>query len=310
MKLRIFVEPQQGASYIQQLKVAQSAEELGFDAFFRSDHYLRMGDGSPYPGPTDSWVTLGAIARETSSIRLGTLLTSATFRLPGVLAITVAQVDEMSNGRIEFGLGAGWFGPEHAAYGIDFPDTSERFDRLKEQLEIISGLWKTQLGDSFSYSGDYYKLENSPALPKPVSNPHPPIIVGGLGAKKTPALAAAFAQEYNVPFGSVEKCKQQFELVRSAATDIGRSPSDIVYSVALVVCLGNDSRTLERRANSIGRSVEELTQSGLCGSSDQILEKISRYQEIGAERVYLQFRDMDDLDHLSDISDGLKRHIQ
>jgi F420-dependent oxidoreductase-like protein len=306
MKLRVFIEPQQGASYSQQLKVAQKAEELGFDAFFRSDHYLRMGDGSPYPGPSDSWVTLGAIARETSTIRLGTLLTSATFRAPGVLAITVAQVDEMSNGRIELGLGAGWFEAEHSAYGIEFPDTSERFDRLKEQLEIVTGLWKTKLGDSFSYDGKYFNLENSPALPKPFSNPHPPIIIGGRGPKKTPALAGAFAQEYNVPFASIEECKVQFDLVSLAAANSGRSPSEIVYSVALVACLGNDSETLTRRARSIGRSVDDLTENGLCGSADQIVEKISRYQEVGAERVYLQLLDLDDLDHLSEISDGVK----
>ncbi|MDA8197242.1 MAG: LLM class F420-dependent oxidoreductase [Actinomycetota bacterium] len=306
MKLRVFIEPQQGASYSQQLKVAQKAEELGFDAFFRSDHYLRMGDGSPYPGPSDSWVTLGAIARETSTIRLGTLLTSATFRAPGVLAISVAQVDEMSNGRIELGLGAGWFEAEHRAYGIEFPDTSERFDRLKEQLEIITGLWKTKIGDGFSYDGKYYKLENSPALPKPVSDPHPPIIIGGRGPKKTPALAGAFAQEYNVPFASIEKCKEQFELVSVAAESSGRSPSGIINSVALVACLGNDSETLTRRASSIGRSIDDLTENGLCGSAEQIVEKISRYQEIGAQRVYLQILDLDDLDHLRDISDGVK----
>ena len=306
MKLRIFVEPQQGASYLQQLKVAQRAEELGFDAFFRSDHCLRMGDGSPLPGPTDSWVTLGAIARETSTIRLGTLLTSATFRNPSVLAISVAQVDEMSNGRIELGLGAGWFEAEHSAYGIEFPDTSERFDRLKEQLEIVTGLWKTKVGDSFSYSGKYFKLANSPALPKPVSSPHPPIIIGGRGPKKTPALAGAFAQEYNVPFASIEACKAQFDLVSLAATNSGRSPSDIINSVALVVCLGNDSETLAKRASRIGRSIDDLTENGLCGSANQIVEKISLYQEAGAERVYLQVLDFDDLDHLNEVSDGVK----
>lgn len=306
MKLRIFTEPQQGASYVQQLRVAQTAEALGFDAFFRSDHYLRMGDGSALPGPTDSWVTLGAIARETSTIRLGTLLTSATFRGPGVLAITVAQVDEMAGGRVELGLGAGWFEAEHRAYGIEFPDTSERFDRLKEQLEIITGLWKTKYGESFSYAGKFYNLENSPALPKPFSNPHPPIIIGGRGPKKTPALAGAFAQEYNVPFASIETCRVQFELVRAAATTCGRSPDEIVNSVALVVCLGNDSGTLAHRAASIGRSIEDLTENGLCGSAERIVEKISRYQEAGAERIYLQVLDLDDLDHLSEISDGVK----
>src|SRR4051794_5420305 len=185
MDLRIFTEPQAGASYEQQLAVAQAAERLGFDAFFRSDHYLSMrGDG--LPGPTDSWVTLGAIARETSRIRLGTLVTSATFRYPGPLAIAVAQVDEMSGGRVELGLGSGWFEEEHQAYGIPFPSVRERFDRLSEQLAIITGLWTTPTGEMFDYAGENYTIAGSPALPKPVQSPHPPIVIGGTGAKRTP----------------------------------------------------------------------------------------------------------------------------
>ncbi len=309
MQLRIFIEPQQGATYSTQLRVAKSAEALDFDAFFRSDHYLRMGDSKPNPGPTDSWITLGAIARETSTIALGTLLTSATFRTPGVTAISVAQVDEMSNGRVELGLGAGWFGQEHSAYGINFPDTAERFDRLKEQLEIIIGLWSTSLEETFSYHGRYYTLENSPALPKPVRKPHPPIIIGGRGPKKTPALAGAFAQEYNVPFASVEDCKVQFDAVSNAADQANRSPSEIIYSVALATCLGNDSETLKRRAASIGRSVDDLSENGLCGSSAQIIEKIESYRAIGAKRIYLQILDLNDLDHLADLSDGLIKQL-
>ncbi|WP_447646153.1 LLM class flavin-dependent oxidoreductase [Nocardioides zeae] len=147
MDLRIFTEPQQGATYDDLLAVAQETERLGFDAFFRSDHYLHMsGDG--LPGPTDAWTTLAGLARETSTIRLGTLMTSATFRHPGVLAIQVAQVDQMSGGRVELGLGAGWFEGEHAAYGIPFPDTRERFDRYAEQLEIVTGLWATPEGSA------------------------------------------------------------------------------------------------------------------------------------------------------------------
>jgi len=134
MRLRIFTEPQQGASYDDLLAVAQTAEQLGFDGFFRSDHYLRMGDGDPGPGPTDAWVTLAGLARETSRLRLGTLVTAGTFRLPGPLAITVAQVDAMSSGRVELGIGAGWFDDEHRAHGIPFPSTRERFDRLDECL--------------------------------------------------------------------------------------------------------------------------------------------------------------------------------
>src|SRR5580658_5132574 len=194
MEFRVFVEPQQGASYDAQLAVAQRAEQLGFAAFFRSDHYLAMsGDG--LPGPTDSWVTLGGIARETSTIRLGTLVTSATFRHPGPLAISVAQVDEMSGGRVEFGLGTGWFEREHTGYGIPFPPLGERFDRLEEQFAIITGLWETEEGETFSFDGLHYRLTDSPALPKPAQRPRPPVLVGGNGARRTPRLAARFADE-------------------------------------------------------------------------------------------------------------------
>src|SRR5690242_19666714 len=181
MDLRIFTEPQQGADYATLLLVAQATERLGFDAFFRSDHYLAIG-GSGLPGPTDAWITLAGLARETSRIRLGTLVSSATFRLPGVLAIQVAQVDQMSGGRIELGLGAGWFEAEHDAYAIPFPSNGERFDRLSEQLEIITGLWETPIGERYNFAGKHYSLTDSPALPKPVQQPIP-VIVGGKGPK-------------------------------------------------------------------------------------------------------------------------------
>src|SRR3954470_14338361 len=175
MDLRIFVEPQQGATYDDQLVIARKAEELGFDAFFRSDHYLAMGvDGRP--GPTDSWVTLAGIARETSTIRLGTMMTSATFRYPGPLAISVAQVDQMSGGRVELGIGAGWYAAEHAAYAIPFPSTAERFDHLEEQLAIPPGLWGPPAGETFSYAGALPSGTDSPGPPKPSQRPHPPII--------------------------------------------------------------------------------------------------------------------------------------
>ncbi|BBX49938.1 hypothetical protein GCM10009645_08480 [Mycolicibacterium poriferae] len=199
---RIFVEPQQGAGYADQLAVARTAESAGYSAFFRSDHYLAMsGDG--LPGPTDSWVTLAGLARETTTIRLGTMVTSATFRHPGPLAISVAQVDEMSGGRVEFGLGAGWFEAEHRAYAIPFPPLGERFDRLTEQLEIITGLWGTPAGETFDYSGTHYSVAESPGLPKPAQTPHPPIILGGMGAKRTPALDRAVRHRVQHPVRAV-----------------------------------------------------------------------------------------------------------
>lgn len=305
MDFRIFVEPQQGASYEHQLRVAKRAEQLGFDAFFRSDHYLRMGPGSPLPGPTDSWVTLAGIARETSTIRLGTLLTSATFRLPGILAISVAQVDQMSGGRVELGLGAGWFEEEHAAWGIPFPSTSERFEKLEEQLQIIKGIWSTPEGSSFNYSGSHYTLADCPALPKTAQAPHPPIVVGGLGPSKTPSLAAKYADEYNAPFASVDLCRTQFAAVRDAAEKAGRDPEEIVTSVALVACMSNDPKVLKERASSIGRELSELEKNGLSGTSEQVLERIELYRAVGATRIYLQILDLNDLEHLDDLAGSL-----
>jgi F420-dependent oxidoreductase-like protein len=298
MDFRVFVEPQQGATYADQLAVARAAEALGFSAFFRSDHYLAMsGDG--LPGPTDSWVTLAAIARETSTIRLGTMVTSATFRFPGPLAISVAQVDEMSGGRVELGIGAGWFEAEHLAYAIPFPPLGERFDRLTEQLHIITGLWTTPLGEKFNYSGTHYTVADSPALPKPVQRPQPPIIIGGAGAKRTPALAAAFAAEFNAPFAPLEEVKTQYERVGAALADAGRSSESLTYSAAFVVCAGRDDAEVARRAAAIGRDVDELrSDSPMVGTPAEIVDKFAPFAQIGVQRVYLQLLDLSDLAHL------------
>ena len=298
MDLRIFTEPQQGATYEQLLGVARATEEHGFDAFFRSDHYLAMG-GDGLPGPTDAWVTLGALARETSRIRLGTLVTAATFRLPGPLAITVAQVDEMSDGRVELGIGSGWYDAEHTAYGIPFPPLGERFDIFEEQLEIITGLWATPEGERFSFGGKHHQLVDSPALPKPTQRPGPPIIIGGGGKKRTPALAARFAAEFNLPFAPVDTFASQRDRVRTACEASDRDPDELVYSVALVLCCGADEADVTRRAASIGREPAELRANGAAGLPGEVLETIGRYQEAGATRVYLQVLDVDDLDHIA-----------
>jgi F420-dependent oxidoreductase-like protein len=306
---RVFVEPQQGASYSDQLDVAQTAEALGFSAFFRSDHYLAMsGDG--LPGPTDSWVTLGAIARETSSIRLGTLVTSATFRHPGPLAVAVAQVDEMSNGRAELGIGAGWFEQEHLAYAIPFPPLGERFARLTEQLEIITGLWTAPVGETFDYAGAHYAVNHSPALPKPVQRPHPPVIIGGLGARRTPALAATFADEFNVPFASPDIIKTQFQRVRSAVDAVGRTTDSMTYSAAFVLCAGRDTAETARRAAAIGRDLDELrTNSPLVGTPDEIVEQLGQFAEVGLQRVYLQLLDLSDQEHLQLFAGEVMRQL-
>ncbi|WP_029120913.1 MULTISPECIES: LLM class F420-dependent oxidoreductase [unclassified Mycobacterium] len=297
MDFRVFVEPQQGATYADQLAVAQTAERLGYSAFFRSDHYLAMaGDG--LPGPTDSWVTLGGIARETSTIRLGTMVTSATFRYPGPLAIAVAQVDEMSGGRVELGLGAGWFAEEHEAYAIPFPSLGERFDRLEEQLQIITGFWDTPVGEQFDFAGTHYTVKNSPALPKP-AQAHPPVIIGGGGAKRTPALAARFASEFNIPFVDIDTLTTQFGRVREAVDAAGRAPESITYSAAFVLCAGKDEAEIARRAAAIGREVDEMRgNSPTVGTPAEIVDKLAPFVAAGVERIYLQVLDMADLDHI------------
>lgn len=309
MELRVFTEPQQGATYDDLLDVALEAERLGFGAFFRSDHYLSMG-GSGLPGPSDAWVTLAGLARDTSTIRLGTMMTSATFRHPGPLAISVANVDQMSGGRVELGIGAGWFEAEHTRYGIPFPSTAERFDRFEEQLAIITGLWATPADGSgrFTHDGTHYQVTDSPGLPKPVQA-RPPLLIGGLGKKRTPAIAAAYADEFNLPFVDEETTAAQFARVRAACEANGRSPDAMVYSNALVLCVGADEAELDQRAAAIGRDKAELRANGLAGTPAEVLDKIGRYAALGSQRLYLQVLDLSDLDHLRLVASDVMPHL-
>lgn len=300
MDLRIFTEPQQGAGYDDQLRIARHSEDLGFSAFFRSDHFLRMGEGDPRPGPTDTWTTLAGLARETSRIRLGSLVTSATFRHPGMLAVQVAQVDAMSGGRIELGLGAGWFEREHEAYGVPFP--ARRFGLLEEQLELITGMWATPVGEHYSFSGEHYEVTDSPALPKPVQHPLP-IIVGGGGPRRTPRLAARFATEYNQAFPAPDAIAPQLASVREACTAIGRDPDELVCSVALVACVGRDDAEVRRRAGAIGRDPDELRRVGLAGTPEEVVARLRELASLGLRRTYLQVLDIADLDHLDLIAE-------
>jgi len=293
VRLRVFTEPQQGATYDELLRVCQAAEELGFDAFFRSDHYQTIG-GDGGVGSTDAWVTLAGLARETSRIRLGTLVTPATFRLPGPLAISVAQVDAMSGGRVELGLGTGWYDGEHHAYGIPFPALGERFERLEEQLQIVTGLWQSE--GPFGFAGKHYTLTDSPALPKPVQSPRPPIVMGGFGASRTPRLAATYADEYNVPFHGLDDTAAAFDRVRAACAVTGRS---VLMSAAQTIAVGRDDAEVARRAEAIGQTPENVRKHGLGGTVEEVVDKLGRYAEIGAERVYLQTFDLSDLDHLA-----------
>jgi len=293
------IEPQFGASYADQLRLARHAEDLGFEGFFRSDHYATMRDDLGLPGPTDAWATLAGLAVQTSRLRLGTMVSSATFRLPGPLAITVAEVDDMSGGRVELGLGAGWFEREHTAYGIPFPSTPERFDRLEEQLAIVTGLWRTPIGEPFSFAGKHYQLVDSPALPKPAQSPAPPIIVGGHGKVRTPTLAARFADEFNVPFASLDVTRECFSRVlrisaQSDRASSGRRP--LVLSAAQTVACGRTDAEARARAANIGGPPP------LFGTPAQVVEQIGAFAELGATRLFLQILDLADLDHLDVIA--------
>lgn len=291
MRLVVFIEPQEGASYGDQLRIARHAEELGFDGFFRSDHFLAVDPGDGLPGPTDAWTTLTAIADRTSRIRLGTLVTPATFRLPGPLAITVAQADQVSGGRIELGLGAGWYEAEHRAYGIPFPPAAERFDRLAEQLEIVTGLWRTPPGKRFGFTGTYYRLADSPALPKPVQSGGPPVIVGGTGPRRTPALAARYAAEFNVPFASVEETGRMYRRVSEACASLGRTDPP-VWSAAQSVACGRTDAEAGARAAAIGET------PSLYGTPNQVVDRLGAFAAQGVQRMFLQVADLTDLDHL------------
>jgi F420-dependent oxidoreductase-like protein len=264
-----------------------------------------MGPGLGEPGPTDAWITLAALARETERIRLGTLVTASTFRLPGPLAISVAQVDAMSGGRVELGLGGGWFEEEHRAYGIPFPPLGERLGRLEEQLAIITGLWQTPVGERFSFRGTHYTLTDSPALPKPVQSPRPPVIVGGWGRRRTPALAARFADEFNVPFPPLADVRPQLDAVAATCEAAGRDPATMTWSAALVLCCGEDEETFRKRATAIGQDPDQLRSTGAAGTVSEVTDRLGAYMEAGIERFYLQTLDLADLDHIRLVADAV-----
>jgi F420-dependent oxidoreductase-like protein len=288
MQLRVFTEPQQGAGYDTLLAVARATEDGGFDAFFRSDHYMAIWDGR-LPGPTDAWISLAGLARDTSRIKLGTLVSPATFRLPGPLAIIVATVDAIT----------GWYEAEHNAYGIAFPPFGDRFAMLEEQVEIVLGLWRTPVDERYSHSGPHYTLTDSPALPKPVQSPNPPLIIGGTGPRRTPDLAARHADEFNLPpFTATERGREQLQRVREACERAGRDPVTLRLSASLTVCCGRDGDEVRRRAAAIGQELEALRTHGLAGTPAEIVERLGVYADMGVSRVYLQVLDLDDLAHI------------
>jgi F420-dependent oxidoreductase-like protein len=306
MRISLFVEPHRGATYDDQLRLARHAEQAGFEGFLRADHYQSMGADPGLPGPTDAWITLAGLARETSRIRLGTLVNAATFRLPGPLAIMVAQVDAMSGGRIDLGMGAGWLEREHTSYGIPFPPLGERLDRMHEQLEIITGLWRTNVGDRFDYDGKYYTLIDAPALPKPLQKPGPPIIVGGRGPKRTPEIAGRFADEFNMPFKTVAQTAVAFDRVRAAAARHGRQ---LTLSAGIVVAIGRTAEEAARRAAPLHVPSALPPEDPVVGDPERLVERITEMAAIGAGRVHLRVIDMSDLDHVDLIAEKVLPYV-
>ncbi|HVY11874.1 MAG TPA: TIGR03560 family F420-dependent LLM class oxidoreductase [Mycobacteriales bacterium] len=305
---RVFTEPQQGASYDQLLTVARTAEAAGFGAFFRSDHYLKMGEVSGLPGVTDAWTTLAGLARDTSTIRLGTLVTPVTFRHPGSFAVIAAQVDQMSGGRVDIGIGAGWYGAEHDAFGIPFPELADRYNLLEDQLAILAGAWSAPSGSTFDFEGKAASAHIAADTIRPAQSPRPPIVMGGFGGPKSARLAATYAAEYNVPFASLETTKATHDKVRAACEATGRDPGSVVYSAALVLCCGETEPEIARRAAAIGREVGELRENGLAGTPAELLDKLGRFAAEGVERFYLQLLDVNDLDHLRLVAEQVMPH--
>jgi alkanesulfonate monooxygenase len=309
MELKLLIEPQFGATYEEQLAITLEAERLGYPALMRSDHFVNTAAGDGLPGPSDAWVVLGALARETTSIRIGTLVTSINFRLPGPLAIAIANVDEMSKGRLDVGLGAGWFEREHKALGMPFPPIAERFDRLEEQLEILTGLWATAPDDTFSFSGTHYQLVDCPPLPRPYQDPHPRIICGGGGRRRTPDFAARFADEFNIGLVDAAATLAAFDRVRAACESHGRDPDSIVYSAATTVCCGATMAEARQRAENGHHTVEELADIGIVGTPDELTELLLTYKEVGAESCYLRLLDHRDLEQIQLIAAEVMPHM-
>jgi F420-dependent oxidoreductase-like protein len=295
MRLRVLLEPRYGATYQQILAMARAAEEAGFDAFFRSDHYLGIEVTDASYAPTDSWTTLAGLAVQTRNVRLGTLVTASTFRQPGPLAVAVATVQAMSRGRAELGIGAAWYEREHRSFGIPFPPTGERFDRLTEQLSIITGLWDTQPGESFSFHGKHYQIEDCVNFPV-LGGRRPRLIVGGAGPRRSPALAARFADEYNC--GLPDGVAGRLANFRRICEESGRNPATVRLSTALPVCCGSTAGEARRRAEALGAAGARLLGMGVIGTPAEVAARAGELALAGADTLYFHIYDGADTDHI------------
>jgi F420-dependent oxidoreductase-like protein len=297
VKLRVLMEPRHGATYDRILAMAQATEEAGFDGFFRGDHYLGIDAGDPDYLPTDSWTTLAGLARETTRIKLGTLMTAGTFRNPAVVAVAVATVDQMSGGRVCLGIGTGWYEREHRSFGIPFPPMGERFDRLDEAMQVIIGLWTTPPGQTFSFDGRFWQLEESANFPALVQRPRPEIVIGGTGPRRTPLAAARFADEFNS--GAGHGVAERFANVRRVCEEIGRDPATLRMSATHQVICGATREEAQRRLARLGPPGERMLANGIVGTPRDVVDGLQSLAEEGCEIVYLHVFDIDDLDHIA-----------
>jgi F420-dependent oxidoreductase-like protein len=299
MRVALMSEPQQGLTYEELLTLARAAESAGFETFFRSDHYTSFPGEAGLP-TTDAWTTLAGLARETSRIGLGVLVSPVTFRPPGLLAKVVTTVDEMSGGRVELGLGAGWNEREHAEHGLAFPDLRTRFDMLEEQLEIIHGFWAEPPG--WSFEGRFWQVHGARLAPRPVERPgrpRPNLIVGGEGKPRTARLAARWADEFNVSGAPPDTVRAAFERVEQACEAIGRDPATLVRSAMVGVLVASTPAGLSRRVRHLlgmlGRDtggaeewLAERRPRWIVGTHAEALEQVARYAAAGAQRIMLQ----------------------
>jgi F420-dependent oxidoreductase-like protein len=307
MDVCLMIEGQEGVTWDQWVALARACEEHGFQGLFRSDHYVSFGHPDTW-GSLDAWATLTALAAVTSRIRLGTMVSPATFRRPSVLAKMVTTADHVSGGRVELGLGAGWFEGEHRAYGFAFPPTAERMAILAEQLEIVHRLWSRD-EESVTFEGAHYRLEDCHALPRPVQEPHPPLIMGGGAGPKSAALAARWADEYNVNYVPPEEARARRERLSAACEAAGRDPSQLRLSMMVNTLVGEDPAELEQRASALvarrgqgGDGATFLKEAGperLIGTPERILEQLAAFAEAGVQRVMLQHLVHEDLESLA-----------
>ena len=293
------IEGQEGVTWPEWLALAQACEAHGIPALFRSDHHLNLSEVAGR-GSLDAWATISALAGHTTTLRLGTLVSPVTFRHPSAVAKLVTAADHVSGGRVELGLGAGWHEREHAAYGFPFPPLRVRMDMLEEQLEIVHGHWRP---GPFSFAGEHYRLEALDAEPKPVQQPHPPLLMGGQAGPRGAALAARWADEYNAPGGSLEDVVAMKARVDAACETAGREP--IPFSLMTGVLVGRDRGELAERVRLLAERGEEPAEDSITGTLDEVAEQLAAFRDAGLARVMCQHLLHTDLDMVALIGEEL-----